>query len=462
MPKVKKFCKILKYLEQEDSELADAVEDLCLHYLFVPKGYAGITFLHPKDKAYRKAILDAAYGDEPEEAVQMLQSLTIVDYLPNPRDFVLKKEDIPNRLRQRIEVTSADTSSVKLTCGCTLKKASGFKALGTRDNMAVYELTGAQIPLDGPPATFKFAAKRRGRKKGDSKEAKGGYVGSSEEAVKELEAYLDAKEKELAGLQGKEALKAVAVPVLSWLRCVQKNAPGVLPELKAKLALTSNPVAAMVTVMNDVVKDDPIAMGNLFSEWAKSNLTVSDNVMKDIQNIVDKCPGAKLDKAQMEAAKAQLEEATMRGASAAVRSVVGGLYGGDAKRVYGNLEVLNNADLAVLQGGDDELGEVFAGVIGAGRDSYKARRSSTSGGSCAMGGMVGPASLYMGGGMMACSDRMFGGKSEGSKDAAEMLDPERGDDETRYDVGGMVDDALDVKIAGDLSVSEAKELLKGL
>jgi hypothetical protein len=164
MPKLKKFCKITRYIEQIDGELAQMITDLCLDRLFIPRGVNGITFLYPKEPSYRKEIISSAYSDSPEKAIQMLESLIVLDYLPRPGDFVLKKDDIPNSLRQRIEVTSADASSVKLSCGSVLKPDPGFSAINTRENMAVYHLTGKQVPLNGPKASMKYASKRHNNK----------------------------------------------------------------------------------------------------------------------------------------------------------------------------------------------------------------------------------------------------------------------------------------------------------
>lgn len=164
MPKLKKFCKIIRYIEQIDGELSQMISDLCLERLFIPQRVNGITFLYPKEDSYRKEILSYAYSDNPEKAIQMMESLIVLDYLPRPGDFVLKKDDIPNSLRQRIEVTSADAYSVKLTCGAVLKPDPKFAPIKTRENMAVYHLTGKQIPLNGPKASMKYASKRRGKK----------------------------------------------------------------------------------------------------------------------------------------------------------------------------------------------------------------------------------------------------------------------------------------------------------
>jgi hypothetical protein len=162
MPKkLSKYCSINKFLEVYDKELYEVIEDLCLHRIFSPRGGKGVTFLYPKEASYRKKIIDTAFGDNPEKAIQMLQSLVITDYLPSPSDFITKKDDIPNALRQKIEVASADAKSVKLECGATLIKESEFHPIETRNNMAVYVLTGNMIPLDGKPSVGKYVKRSK-------------------------------------------------------------------------------------------------------------------------------------------------------------------------------------------------------------------------------------------------------------------------------------------------------------
>ena len=84
--KVKKFCRVTKFLEQTDKDLYQALDDLCLFGLFRTRG-RGVTFLYPTDKSYRKKIIDSAYSNTPEKAVDMIRSLVLLDYLPSPNDF---------------------------------------------------------------------------------------------------------------------------------------------------------------------------------------------------------------------------------------------------------------------------------------------------------------------------------------------------------------------------------------
>ena len=100
MPKKQqKYCSILRYLEDNDKELHEVFERLCVGSILRPRGKAnGVTFLHPVDKDYRKEIVDGAFGANPEKALQMLRSMTLQDFLPNTSDFMTRKDDIPNSL----------------------------------------------------------------------------------------------------------------------------------------------------------------------------------------------------------------------------------------------------------------------------------------------------------------------------------------------------------------------------
>ena len=158
--KLKRFCRITKFLEQHDKELYQTIDDLCLFNLFRSRGN-GITFLHPSDKAFRKKIIDSAYSDSPEKAIDMIRSLVLMDYLPSPKDFESKKDDIPNALRKRLEVASADAKTVILKSGHKLTVENKFAPIRSNDPSAVYILSGSgPLPLTGPSANMKYAQKK--------------------------------------------------------------------------------------------------------------------------------------------------------------------------------------------------------------------------------------------------------------------------------------------------------------
>ena len=154
--KLKKFCGITKFIQQNDKDLHQALDDLCLFGLFRPRG-RGVTFLYPSDKAYRKKIIDHAYSNNPEKAVDMVRALVLLDYLPSPADFKNKKDDISNALHKKLEVDSADAKEVKLKSGHKLVIEATYKHLRDGDPVALYTMSGkGELPTTGTASTMKY------------------------------------------------------------------------------------------------------------------------------------------------------------------------------------------------------------------------------------------------------------------------------------------------------------------
>jgi hypothetical protein len=136
---LKKFCRLTKYVEQNNPDLYQVIEDLCIGHYFKPSRDAnGITFLFP-DKAYAQKIINAAYSTDPDVAVNMLKSLLVHGFYSSTADF---KDGVVNLLNQKIEIVDADDSSAKLSNGLVLKKDSAFVPMSYRENMAVFALSG--------------------------------------------------------------------------------------------------------------------------------------------------------------------------------------------------------------------------------------------------------------------------------------------------------------------------------
>ncbi len=156
---VSKQCSILNYLRRVDEDLHELLQDLCIGKMLVPRrGSPGITFLRP-DKALLKEIQHMAAGDDPENAIAALQSLVLLDNLPTIKDFQDKKSDIPTYLRKKLQVGSVDGKKVVLSNGAEIVPDNDFKARNDRDNISVYIISKALIPLDGAPADFSNAKK---------------------------------------------------------------------------------------------------------------------------------------------------------------------------------------------------------------------------------------------------------------------------------------------------------------
>jgi hypothetical protein len=161
--KPKKFCRLTKYLEVIDKDLHQTLDDLCLFSLFRTRGTRGVTFLYPTDKSYRKKIIDLAYSNTPEKAIDMVKALVIMDYLPKPLDFKNKKDDIPNSLRKKLEVDDADSSSVKLKGGLKLVLATDFIPMHSDEQVCVYKLSGkGELSTSGTPSTMKYNQGKQG------------------------------------------------------------------------------------------------------------------------------------------------------------------------------------------------------------------------------------------------------------------------------------------------------------
>lgn len=161
---VKKHCSVLNYIRHNDKDLYELVQDLCIGRIFTPRrGSPGLTFLHP-DKQLLEQIKKMAAGDNPEEAVEALQSLVLLDYLPANSDFDDKKSDIPTFLRKKLPVASVTGAKVTLANGGELVLDKGFSPRKDRANMAVYTLSKALVPTDTEAATFANAKKKNNSK----------------------------------------------------------------------------------------------------------------------------------------------------------------------------------------------------------------------------------------------------------------------------------------------------------
>jgi len=153
---VKKHCSILNYVRHEDSDLYELVQDLCLGRMFNPRRQAaGVTFLHPS-KALVKELQKMAGSDDPEKAVEHLQSLILVDHLPSINDFDAKKTDIPTFRGKKLPVDKVDKDKITLKGGGVVTLDKTFATRKDRSNMTVYKLDKALVPTDTADAEHKF------------------------------------------------------------------------------------------------------------------------------------------------------------------------------------------------------------------------------------------------------------------------------------------------------------------
>jgi hypothetical protein len=164
-----KQCRIYQWIEAQDASFAAAIRDLCLEGALSPGGRGGVTFLYPKDNAYRAEIVDKAYSDDADEAVKLIESLIIQDALVTGTDFT--RRAIGSRLGIKYVVEGADATKVKLAGGIELVPAEDFRPLERRSkDIAVWVVAKGRLPLTGEA----FKAAPQERKKTPGAGARGG------------------------------------------------------------------------------------------------------------------------------------------------------------------------------------------------------------------------------------------------------------------------------------------------
>lgn len=157
------YDKIIKFLEDNHSTLYTIIKDLGLSRALIPRKNGGITFIVPH-KNLLKSIYDFAYNDEESRAVEIINSLIILDCLDTVADWDRKRSDIPNKLKQKIAIDRVNTHGVKLKNGAIIKP-SKFVATKDRNNLSVWNLISGEIGSDGKPTDFKYNSKKTSNSK---------------------------------------------------------------------------------------------------------------------------------------------------------------------------------------------------------------------------------------------------------------------------------------------------------
>ena len=156
----KKVCPITQFLEKHDREFHQSLYVLGQLNLFKVRG-SGITFLYPADEKFRRKIIHTSYSDNPDKAVDMIKSLVLLDYLPTVKEFDDKKDDIPNSLRNRLEVAVVESKSITLKSNHKIEAEPRFKPFQTREPVCVWRLYGdGELPLTGTQSTMKYHQNR--------------------------------------------------------------------------------------------------------------------------------------------------------------------------------------------------------------------------------------------------------------------------------------------------------------
>jgi hypothetical protein len=179
--KFKYYCKITDYVQEVNPDLAEILRGTCSNLTNL-KGKNGLTFLMPTDKATIDELRKLAESDNIKDftsACDMINAMIVYDVMNSPSDWADKKDDIPNALKQRIEVDSVSGKTVKFKSGATATLDEKFKPMVKDESrgprLRVWALSGKIPVTTDKPTTFKYRLR-----KGEVPAAKkGGYSPSS-------------------------------------------------------------------------------------------------------------------------------------------------------------------------------------------------------------------------------------------------------------------------------------------
>ena len=145
---------VLVWLKYFDKELYEAIDDQGISGILKPRFGSTLTFLYPAEESYRKDIIAKLNGADATIGVNMIQAHVIKDMLADPAEWLEKKDNIPNALGQKVELSGESSNkSVVLANGANLTLNKDFKSRD--DNIAVWDYKGkSPMPLDGKPAEF--------------------------------------------------------------------------------------------------------------------------------------------------------------------------------------------------------------------------------------------------------------------------------------------------------------------
>lgn len=139
--KPQKYCTIPVYLQHNAPGLFENIQDLCLYKLFSLRKGKGVTFLLPDSKGL-KQINDATKNNS-SLAVELIQACVIPKYLSSISDFSTYRDSIVNKNKQKIDIKSVNTTTVRLANGAELTKDSAYKRLYPESsNSSVFKLKG--------------------------------------------------------------------------------------------------------------------------------------------------------------------------------------------------------------------------------------------------------------------------------------------------------------------------------
>ncbi|GES87486.1 60 kDa polyprotein [Rhizophagus clarus] len=150
---VSRQCRIGQWIKAQDRDFLEAIENRYIS-LSPAKSAPGITFLYPKENTFRKEIIEKAYSaNNAEEAIHLIKSLIIPDFVGSPADFLTK--DVGNKLGIKLPIKDAGDDKVIFENGMEIIPAKNFSPIPPHDgSLAVWIITKGRPALEGE--VYKF------------------------------------------------------------------------------------------------------------------------------------------------------------------------------------------------------------------------------------------------------------------------------------------------------------------
>lgn len=281
---VSKYCGIQSYLNANYPKLIELFKQLCIGKdLQTHPKYNGLTFIVPTAKTITAWDKDSTV--RPAEVINLMRMHVIADFIPDAKTFFAKKDDIPNRLGDKVPVVSG-AKGVSIYDGIEIEPATDMEFFTINQkytvNQAVWKIKSSEIKPQTSPvkATYVHALRVKKEEKKSAATTKGGYEDFKVFDVKKfvgqlIGTYINTRTWKLrvgddTPLFRNECVENT-ISLMLWLR--QNN-----PTLFTKLSndYTPDPVVNMLTLFG-MVPD------NVLSEWYGSRIPIDTMLTKHIE-----------------------------------------------------------------------------------------------------------------------------------------------------------------------------------
>lgn len=123
---------------------------MCMLSLLRPKFGNGVTLLIPS-ASEKKKITEIVFGDDPEQAIPMLQSIVLFNYLPTPatwQSVAHTDRGIMNAARHKLDISVDKAGDIEVA-GVKIIPNKSFITFADRKNIAVWNMSAGKLPLEG-------------------------------------------------------------------------------------------------------------------------------------------------------------------------------------------------------------------------------------------------------------------------------------------------------------------------